>query len=45
MEIVNKYLGIDENITYNDPRNEEEVFKKYLNRIRKIWPPELPDLK
>ena len=32
-----KYLGIDENITYNGPINKEKVSKEYLNRVREIW--------
>ena len=39
-----KYLGIDENITYNGPRNKEKFSKEYLNRVRKIRSSELPDL-
>ena len=38
-----KYLGIDENITYNGPLNKEKVSKEYLNRVRKIWSSELSD--
>ena len=38
-----KYLGIDENITYNRPLNKEKVPKEYLNRARKIWTSELSD--
>ena len=38
-----KYLGIDENITYNGPLNKEKVSKEYLNRARKIWSSELSD--
>ena len=30
-----KYLGIDENITYNGPLNKEKVSKEYLNRVGK----------
>ena len=36
-----KYLGIDENTTYNGPLNKENVSKEYLNRVQKIWPSEL----
>ena len=32
-----KYLGIDENISYNGPINKERITKEYINRIRKIW--------
>ena len=38
-----KYLGIDENITYNGPLNKENVSKEYLNRVQKMWPSELAD--
>ena len=38
-----KYLGIDENITYNGPLNKEKVSKEYLNRVQKIWSSELSD--
>ena len=38
-----KYLGIDENITYNGPLNKEKVCKEYLNRVRKKWSSEMPD--
>ena len=38
-----KYLGIDENITYNGPLNKEKVSKEYLNRVQKIWSSELPN--
>ena len=38
-----KYLGIDENITYNGPLNKENVSKEYLNKVRKIWSSELSD--
>ena len=38
-----KYLGMDENITYNGPINKEKVSKEYLNRVRKIWSSELFD--
>ena len=38
-----KYLGIDENITYNGPLNKENVSKEYLNRVQKMWPSELSD--
>jgi hypothetical protein len=38
-----RYLGIDENISYNGPINKERVTKEYLNRVRKIWSSELSD--
>ena len=38
-----KYLGIDENISYNGPINKERVTKEYINRIRKIWNSQLSD--
>ena len=38
-----KYLGIDENITYNGALNKEKVSKEYLNRVRKMWSSELSD--
>ena len=38
-----KYLGIDENISYNGPMNKERVTKEYINRIRKIWNSQLSD--
>ena len=39
-----KYLGIDENTSYNGPINKGRVTKKYINRIRKIWSSQLSDL-
>ena len=39
-----KYLGIDENISYNGPMNKERVTKEYINRIRKIWNSQLSDV-
>ena len=38
-----KYLGIDENISYNGPINKERVTKEYISRIRKIWNSQLSD--
>ena len=38
-----KYLGIDENITYNGPLNKEKVSKEYLNRVQGVWSSELSD--
>ena len=38
-----KYLGIDENISYNGPINKERVTKEYINHIRKIWNSQLSD--
>ena len=38
-----KYLGIDENITYNGPLNKEKVSMEYLNKVRKTWSSEFPD--
>ena len=38
-----KYLGIDENISYNDPINKERVTKDYIIRIKKIWNSQLSD--
>ena len=38
-----KYLGIDENISYNGPMNKERVTKEYINRIRKIWNSQLSE--
>ena len=38
-----KYLGIDENISYNGPINKGRVTKEYINRIRKIWSSQLSD--
>ena len=38
-----KYLGIDENISYNGPINKERVTKEYINCIRKIWNSQLSD--
>jgi hypothetical protein len=31
-----RYLGIDEDISYNGPLNKEKVTKEYLNRVKKI---------
>ena len=39
----NKYLGIDENVSYNGPINKERVTKEYGSRIRKIWNFQLSD--
>ena len=38
-----KYLGIDENISYNSLINKEGVTKEFINRIRKIWNSQLLD--
>ena len=38
-----KYLGIDENISYNGPINKERVTKECINCIRKIWNSQLSD--
>ena len=38
-----KYLGIDENITYNCALNKEKVSKEYLDRVWKIWSSQLSD--
>ena len=38
-----KYLGIDENISYNGPINKERVTTEYINRVRKIWNSQLSD--
>ena len=38
-----KYLGTDENISYNDPINKERVTKEYINRIRTTWNSQLSD--
>ena len=38
-----KYLGIDENISFNGPINKQRVAEEYINRIRKIWNSHLPD--
>ena len=38
-----KYLGIDENISYNVPVNKERVTKQYINGIRKIWNSQISD--
>ena len=38
-----KYLGIDENISYNGPINKERVTNKYIYCIRKIWNSQLSD--
>ena len=38
-----KYLGIDENISYNGPINKERVTKEYIHRKRKIWNSQLSD--
>ena len=38
-----KYLGIDENITYNGTLNKEKVSKEYLSRVRETWSSELSD--
>ena len=39
-----KYLGTDENITYNSPLNKEKVSKEYLNRAQLMWSSELSDM-
>ena len=36
-----KYLGIDENISFNDTENKEGLLTKYFKRVRKIWSSEL----
>ena len=38
-----KYLGINENITYNGQINKERATKESINRIRKIWNSKLSD--
>ena len=38
-----KYLGIDENISYDGPINKERISKEYLSRVKKIWTSELSD--
>ena len=38
-----KYLGIDENISYDGPMNKEKISKEYLPRVKKIWTSELSD--
>ena len=32
-----KYLGQDENISFDGPINKERVTKEYFTRVRKIW--------
>ena len=36
-----KYLGIDENISFDGTTNKERVLTKYFKRARKIWSSEL----
>ena len=36
-----KYLGQDENLSYDGPVNKERVCKEYLKRVKKIWSSEL----
>ena len=38
-----RYLGIDENITYDGPMNKARITKEYLSRVKKIWSSELSD--
>ena len=38
-----RYLGFEENISYNGMLNKEKVTKEYWNRVRKIWSSELSD--
>ena len=32
-----KYLGMDENISYNGKLNKERITTEYFSRIKKIW--------
>ena len=36
-----RYLGQDENLSYNGPINKERVTKEYYGRVRKLWSSEL----
>ena len=36
-----KYLGIDENISFDGTTNKERVLTEYFKRVRKIWSSEL----
>ena len=38
-----RYLGIDENISYDGPMNKERISKEYVTRVKKIWSSELSD--
>ena len=38
-----KYLGIDENISYDGPLNKERITKEYITRVKKIWSSELSE--
>ena len=38
-----RYLGIDENISYDGPLNKERISKEYVTRVKKIWSSELTD--
>ena len=38
-----KYLGIDENTSYNAPINRERVIKGYVNLTKNIWNFQLSD--
>ena len=37
------FVGIDGNIAYDGPLNEEKSTKEYLNRSKKVWLSELPN--
>ena len=35
-----KYLGIDENISFDGTTNKKRVVTEYFKRVRKVWPSE-----
>ena len=36
-----KYLGVDENVSYNGSLNKDRIRSEYFKRVRKIWCSEL----
>ena len=36
-----KYLGVDENVSYNGSLNKDRIQSEYLKRVRKLWRSEL----
>ena len=36
-----KYLGVDENVSYNGSLNKDRILSEYFKRVRKMWCKEL----
>ena len=40
-DVTYKYLGVDENVSYNGSLNKDRIQSEYLKRVRKLWRSEL----